>query len=71
MPPALGIAFSDWLRRSRGAAAIIGTDMAAPECTALTWRWVKPRPETLVIRLTSFQAAAPSSRKLTGLLHST
>jgi len=41
MPPALGTALPDWVRRSGVAVAIIGTAVAAPEGTALIWRWVK------------------------------
>ena len=41
MPPALGTTLSDWVRRSGVAVAIIGTAVAAPEGTALIWRWVK------------------------------
>jgi hypothetical protein len=40
MPPALGTTLSDWVRRSGVAVAIIGTAVAAPEGTALIWRWV-------------------------------
>jgi hypothetical protein len=41
MPPELGTSLSDWVRRSGVAVAIIGTAVAAPEGTALIWRWIK------------------------------